>query len=478
MTAVLYALWIGLILLGPSLDIASARADPPRTFFIGPAGNDRTGKGSRARPWASLLHATNTVPDEGCEIIFLDGVYGPQDIRRRFRQHVRIRSQNPYHAVWVSSASRHRVLFVYGAANLIVSGFEMHGAPGPHDDYLVQISLPETHDVVLENNIIHDSYVNDLVKINDAAHQITIRGNVFYNQPRGGDEHLDINTVHDVFVENNLFFNDFEASQRPVTNTTHPFVLIKNSGSKPTSRGFVVSGNVFLNWQGKSDQPFLLLGEDGKPFHEAREVLVENNLFLGNTPHAITAAFAIKGARDVDFRANTILGDFPLGTVSWGFALRLGREGKNPPNENLAFENNIWSDPTGTMTHFAAGSRANSREIRLRHNLYDNGGQPLPVDRDRVLNPSDDPQALIQDPRLPRDLSGIIPPVWRRSQDRFADGSHTIEEARRRLVEQYGTPRAGSPVVDAADPDHMPGVDILGRPQGARPDLGTVEVSP
>ena len=109
-----------------------------------------------------------------------------------------------------------------------------------------------------------------------------------------------------------------------MTNATHPFVLIKNSGSTPRSRNFVVRGNVFLNWQGLSDQPYLLLGEDAQPFHEAENVLVENNLFLGNTSNRMTAAFAIKGAKDVLFRANTIHGDFPLGSDSWGFAMRLG----------------------------------------------------------------------------------------------------------------------------------------------------------
>jgi Right handed beta helix region len=445
---------------------------------VSPDGSDRSGDGSPNRPWASLLHATNTVPDEGCEIVFLDGLYGPQDIRRTCRRRVTIRAQNSYRACWASSAARHRVFFAYGAGNFTVSGFEMRGAPGSEVEYLVQITLPESHDILLENNVIHDGYVNDLIKVNDGAHHVVIRGNVFYNQPRVGDEHLDINTVHDITIENNVFFNDFAASGRPVTNATHPFVLIKNSGATPTSRDFIVRGNVFLNWQGTSDQPYLLLGEDAKPFHEARNVLVENNLFLGNTANRMTAAFAIKGVRDVVFRANTIHGDFPLGSDSWGFAMRLGREGENPKNENIAFYNNVWSDPTGTMTHLSAGDAANTSGAVLRNNLYFNGGKRVPVDRGRVLNTTDDPRAVVADPGLPADLASIVPPTWRPSAGRFADGSRTIEEARRRLVQRYGTPKAGSPVVNAADPRQAPSVDILNRPRGPKPDLGAVEVRP
>ena len=279
-------------------------------------------------------------------------------------------------------------------------------------------------------------------------------------------------------VEDNVFFNDYAASRRPVVNAAHPFVLIKNSGDTPISRNFLVRGNIFLNWQGRADEGFLMLGEDAKPFLEAENVLVENNLFLGNSRNGMTAAFTVSGVKNVRFRANTVHGDLPLGADDWAFAMRLTRYGPNPRNENIIFANNVWSDPTGTMTHLIAGKPENSTGVVLRNNLYFNGGRPIPMDRDRVLNVTDDPQAVAKDPGLPASLRAVVPPSWDPAARRFADGSATIDEVRKRLVESFGTPSEGSPVIDAADPSDMPKDDILHRRRGLQPDLGAVEVHP
>lgn len=48
--------------------------------------------------------------------------------------------------------------------------------------------------ITLKNNIFHDSYNNDLVKINNSISDITVSGNIFYNQ-NGSDEHIDINSA-------------------------------------------------------------------------------------------------------------------------------------------------------------------------------------------------------------------------------------------------------------------------------------------
>ena len=450
-----------------------------RSFFVGPKGNDQTGDGSIRKPWATLRHATDTMPDVGAELVFLDGTYsGTQSLSRAFRKDVIIRAQHPYRARWTSTPTSHRVLHIEGGRRVTLSGFELVGRPGGNGDYLIQITSAETSSLLIHNNIIHDSYKNDLMKINASAHHVRVLGNLFYNQPSGGDEHMDINTVHDVMVEDNVFFNDFAASKRPVLNSTHPFVLIKNSGDVPKSRNFLVRGNIFLNWQGRSDEGFLMLGEDAKPFIEAENVLIENNFFLGNSRNGMTAAFTASGAKGVRFRANTIHGDLPLGADDWAFAIRLTRYPPNPRNEDFTFANNIWSDPTGTMTHFSAGKPANSTGVTLRNNVYFNGGRPIPIDKERVLNVTDDPQAIVKDPGLPTSLEGVVPPTWNPATHRFADGSSTIEEVRKKLVETFGTPPENSPVVDAADPANMPREDILHRPRGPKPDIGAVEVRP
>jgi hypothetical protein len=64
-------------------------------------------------------------------------------------------------------------------------------------------------------------YSNDLIKVNHFAHHIVFRGCVFYKQnDHGGDEHLDINTVTDVRVEDSIFFNDYAGIRGRLTQTS------------------------------------------------------------------------------------------------------------------------------------------------------------------------------------------------------------------------------------------------------------------
>ena len=64
--------------------------------------------------------------------------------------------------------------------------------------------------------------------------------------------------------------------------------------------------------------------------------------------------------------------------------------------------------------------------------------------------------------------------IWEKG-GRVGDPSASIRDAFVTLVEAYGVPAPGSPVIDAADPAMAATEDILGRQRGSRPDLGAWE---
>lgn len=289
--------------------------------------------------------------------------------------------------------------------------------------------------ITLRNNVLHDSYDNDILKINNGIVAVTVERNVFYNQT-GSDEHIDINSARDIVVQDNVFFNDFAGSGRVNGNDTSSYIVVKDSnGSSDVYTGshqITIRRNIFLNWEGDGGTNFLLLGEDGNPFHEAYDVLVENNMMLGNAPNAMRSSFGIKGGRDVVFRNNTIAGDLP----SMAFAMRFNTEGDNPANDNIQLLNNIWSDPTGTMgaadggdaNDFSDTSPDQTTSFELDHNLYFNGGQSLPEDDGELINPSDDAAGVQGDPLL-GDQGALVVPRWDAGQGQFAEGSATTASA-------------------------------------------------
>ena len=452
------------------------------TVYLSPSGSDSAGNGSLQRPWATIRYAIHSIPDNASEIVLLDGLYRQRAyITRRFTQPVRIRGDRPCRAQWTSPAGEHNILYVENGANLIFSGVEMFGQPGgAKQDYLVQIAGKQANRVLLEDNIIHDSYCNDLIKINDFAHGVVLRNCVLFNQADSEESQLlDVNTVTDVRIKDCVLFNDFHGSGRPAPTQCSSFVVVKNSGSgAEVTKGITIRRNIFLGWEGRSDETFFMLGEDGKPFMEAQDVLIENNLFIHNSPLQTWGTLLYKGGlKDVTFRANTVVGH-PAVKWTGAMAVVCCRIEKNPPMGDLIFANNIFSDPTGQMPRFSISGKetfaASSKQVLL-NNLYWNAGKTIPTETKDVLKPVEDSKKIVADPRLPwgggRGAWGekVTLPRWDPKKETFLSGQKTIRQEFERLVKLYGTPRPGSPAIHAANPADMPKDDILGNPRARSP---------
>jgi hypothetical protein len=429
--------------------------------------------GSSTSPWPSIGHAVQNVPD-GATILVRPGTYnGRVQLDRVFTQGITIRSEQPYRA-----ALRHTstVVTAYSGAGITLEGFDIAHAGAGAGALVVQIqttgSTPTTR-ITLRNNVLHDSYNNDILKINNGATNVTVERNVFYNQT-GSDEHIDINSVLDVVVQDNVFFNDFAGSGRTNANDTSSYIVVKDSNDNTDgiqgSKRVTIRRNVFLNWEGSAGSNFVLCGEDGVGFFETDGMTVENNLMLGNSSNTMRSSFGIKGCKDVTFRNNTVSGNLPANE----FAMRINREGANLPVQNARFFNNIWSDPTGTMSDFSDTLAADIASFTLQNNVYFNGGQAIPNNAADHVNVDDDPSAIVGDPALATP-GNIALPRWNAQSGTFGDGSRTTCEAWSRLVMQYCALGSGSVAVDRARAADSPDHDITGRARGASPDVGACE---
>ena len=460
-------------------------------YYVAVDGDDKTGTGSEARPWQTISHALDEVSD-GTTILVQPGTYwGQVDLRGTFTSGVIVRSAIPYQA-----RLRHDLTVVtcfYGQG-ITLDGFDIAHSGPEASRYVVQIQdlrgdVSGGNDAVsritFRNNILHDSYNNDIVKLNNGARQVTFTGNLFYNQ--GGpelDSHIDINSVTDIVIQDNIFFNDFGGSNRKNNNDTGSYIVIKDSnGSSDTNLGshnIIVRRNILLNWEGHISNSFIAVGEDSVSYFQASDVYIENNLILGNSPNPLRAVLVVRGIRDLVFHHNTIVGDLP----AKAFALRLSTEEHNPNNQRINFYNNIWSDPTGTMgahlgedNDFSDAPLGRTDSFTLWRNLYWNGGAPVPLDEKELVNYLNDEQRLVADPLLPP-AGSVLLPRWTPANGRFADGSHTIREAFIRLVMTHAVPDPCSPVIDTADPAHTTPGDILGniRALDFSPDIGAYEL--
>lgn len=476
-------LYAGLILVSSvAAQPAVAAAQPCEYWVAPPPLGDDSQSGSADAPWATLTHAAASADDDNCTIWFRDGVYGGEHrIERRFETPTVFRAVHPYQAIMENNET---TVNINGGRYLTFEGFVFrHTGPGA-GQLVVSVHSNDSgaiwaEEIVFRNNIFHDSYNNDLLKLYNGVRSAVVEGNVFYNQG-AGEQQMDVNSVVDVIIRENIFFNDYEGSGREPPEDTKHFIIIKDSGGERDgvlgSQCVTVEANIFLNWHGYRSF-FVKVGNDSQPFHEGVDIRVANNLFVGNSADAATAAFGASGAKGIQFVNNTVTGDLPASA----YAFALTTKGPNPQNEDIQFRNNIWSDPTGTMGQagpdepplFASGTAEETADLVLQSNLYWNGGRPAP-DGTQV-SPDADSEAVFADPQLPAPAEPVLP---RWEGERFASGNRTIRQEFLRLARQYAALPATSPAIGAADPAVAPSHDLLGRPRSATPDLGAYEYQP
>jgi len=442
-----------------------------QTRYVAPNGSDQPGNGNQANPWASISYAIDQVSD-GTTIEVAPGTYnGRVRLDQAFSSGVVIRSSQAYRARLRYDAGA--VVICFTCRGVTLEGFDIAHSVNNVGGLVIQIQGSVIGDVILRNNVIHDSTDNDLLKINNGANDVLIEGNLFYNQA-GSDEHIDINSATNITVRDNVFFN---TSSQAITSS---YIVIKDSNGNSDNvlgaQNIAVQRNVFFNWQGNDGQSFVRVGEDGTPNFEARDVLIENNLMLGNSNRLMRSALTVQGSRDVRFRSNTVVGNLP----SRSFAARLLASGSNQANRNIILSNNIWSDPTGSMGAegflgadvFDAPIDDNA-SVTLNNNLYFNGSNAIPADASQEVKVADDNSAVVGDPRLPSQNSLSLPVYTGTS---FSNGLNTIRAVFIDFVMRYGKPASNSAAIDRADNNDVPGVDILGNAREGIADIGAFEV--
>ncbi|HLC40696.1 MAG TPA: DUF1565 domain-containing protein [Methylomirabilota bacterium] len=161
----------------------TATAAPTAILYVATTGNDSTGDGSLSNPWATITHALDNAPD-GSRILVRPGTYnGRVHLRGSFARGVTIRSEIPYRARLRHNST---VITCFYGQGITLEGFDIaHTGPGA-GALVIQIQDligdPGGDDFVrritLRNNVLHDSYNNDILKINNGAGYITVEGNI------------------------------------------------------------------------------------------------------------------------------------------------------------------------------------------------------------------------------------------------------------------------------------------------------------
>ncbi len=455
---------------------SSAYQCDPAVFYVDPNGVDTwtwgaPTEGTASKPFASITYAVHFIDDGGTVIVRPGTYHGNVRPEGNFTKGVIIKSEVPYAAKLRHNAM---VIYIVGASGITMEGFDISHEAIPGQDngpLLVHVDW-YAHDIVLRNNIIHDSLNNDSLKINGGSYRVLVEKNILYNAVA---EQIRMDTVSDIIIQDNVLFQDFEGAGRTLTTTPGSFIEVADQDGSPTvkSQNVTIRRNVFLNWENSYGMNFIQLAGDSMPWYEASYTLIENNLMIGNnTTYQMRAPFGCKGAEYALFRNNTLVGDMN----ATAYLARLNMEAGRVQNNYMLFYNNVIANTAGTMARLTTTPWNDTRAFALDNNLYWNNGLALPEDAMQLINPSNDAHAVLGDPKLASQTK-IVFPRWDDQQGRFLDGSSTISDVHYTLAWTYGRPAPTSAVIDAANPAFAPSHDIFRHPRpSGTPDIGAVEV--
>ncbi len=425
-------------------------------FFVATNGSDADA-GTASAPWKTLNRALGAIPESGDAIVWVSpGTYSENvDADHDFTNPVRLISEQPYLAVL--TAQQNPVLDI--GPMVSVEGFEIVGSETSVDQGGL-VYMHGAHDAALINNVIHDSFDNDILRVL-ASDRVQIVGNVFYNP--GDNEHIiDVNGGSQATnIEGNFFFNDFAASGRSASNIS-AFIVVKFSSGSQTTGNMSIHRNVFAHYEG-SKMP-LKIGADGEPHAEAVNVTIENNLFHLSGP-TDAPGFEVVDAVGVHFRANTFVGNM----AEDPFAGWVGTRDGSPPSDNVNFVGNIFS-ASGQMQSLIESPTDLVSAGTIDSNLYWNDGNAIPSSGADLLDVSRDSNALTANPNLA--TGGAVIPVW--SGSGFAGGHATVEAATKAYILAYAKIDFASAAVDVGF-SGAPSIDIMGNPRSGRADLGCFE---
>ncbi|TDI46449.1 MAG: hypothetical protein E2P02_04980 [Acidobacteria bacterium] len=192
----------GAALMGGSMVSGVSSA---QTFYVATDGDDGSGDGSIGAPWATITRALDTVADASTILVRHGTYFGRVRLRGTFANGVTVRSEIPYQARLRYHAT---VVTCFYGRGITLEGFDIaHDGPGASGLVIqVQNLLDEPGGsdfvgrITFRDNVLHDSFNNDILKINNGAGDITVEGNLFYNQT-GSDEHIDVNSLTDVTIQ-------------------------------------------------------------------------------------------------------------------------------------------------------------------------------------------------------------------------------------------------------------------------------------